>query len=122
MSTWGSLTLNVLEWNRPGNEINIKEHKLIPDPSGGGPQSVIIGEGRLRGRITLQLLQTDAEFQSLGGDKNALTTRALDLTDIEANGIDWSEGIIIDLKGVKRKGAGFNGKTICTITFMEVTI
>lgn len=120
--TWGSTTLNVLDWNRPGNEINLKEHKVIPDPSGSGPQSVLIGAGRLRGRVILKLIQTDAEFQSLGSDKNSYTARALDLTDIEASGIDWAEGIILTMKGTKIKGKGFEGKTIIDIEFMEVSI
>lgn len=117
--TWGSTTLSVTEFNRASPESMLEEKELIPDPTADGsvPQTVLLGSGTKRRRINLSIYCDDTDMHSLGDDKQDMTVRTLDLSDIETS-LTWYQALISEFTIEKRKGLDdFN---FCNIEFLEV--
>jgi len=94
--TWGSTTLNVMEYSRPSAPIMLTEKNIIPAPGSTTPQTILMGCGRGRKRISIKGYTTVANYQSMETDKYAFTQRAVSMTDIEAS-LTFTTGLIESL-------------------------
>ena len=79
----GTVTLNVMEYERPAAEIYLQEKEIIPDPtiSSTTPQTVLSGVGRKRKRRTLQCWGSTGDFATLEGYLYDYTSKILTVGD-----------------------------------------
>lgn len=83
VDNFGSITLNIQEYERTGAQINLTEQALIPAPGDTTPQSVLMGTGRLRRRVRISGWLNPADYDALEADKEALTSRTLTLNSAD---------------------------------------
>lgn len=75
--TWGSLALNVTDYNLSEPKTGLMEYPLVPDPSATSAQTVLMGTGRWRLSTTMKGWATLSDYQSLEADYYAQTTRTV---------------------------------------------
>lgn len=110
--TWGALALNVMEYQRPAPEVNVREKPLLPDPTNSGPQSVIWGTGRLRKRREISAWATKVDFDALENDYILLNKRAVTFADTFT-----MNAVIESLQGERKIGTNY---VFYSATFVEV--
>lgn len=79
VTTWATLFLNVMEYQRLPGPANTVEIPLIPDPTAATsvPQSVLMGTGRLRKRRMVRCWALIADLQALESDYYSRTAKSL---------------------------------------------
>ncbi|BAD39309.1 hypothetical protein STH324 [Symbiobacterium thermophilum IAM 14863] len=78
---WGKTPLRVVSMARPKTQVGLTEKPVIPAPGASGPQSILMGTGRLRRRREIRGLATPAEYDQLEADYEALVVRTVTLAD-----------------------------------------
>lgn len=82
--TWGSTTLNVQEYKRPGVARYFSERELLPaynSHTTNSPNTVLMGTGRKRRRREIQGWATRADYAAMKLDKNLATARTVTFDD-----------------------------------------
>jgi len=112
--TWGSTTLNVMEYKRPGVNRYFAEKELLPaynSHTTDSPNTVLMGTGRRRRIREIQAWATRADYATLVTDKNAATKRTVTFDD------SFTMTAVIDkLEGSEQLGYD---RVWYTATFME---
>jgi hypothetical protein len=99
--TWGTLSLNITEYNRTNIEQLGGEKDLIPYVGITTAQSRLLLAGRTRVRKEVQGWAEKIDFDSLETDYEAFTKRAAVFHD----GTTIATAIIEELSGNRRKGS-----------------
>lgn len=82
--SWGSTTLNVIEYKRPAVARYFVEKELLPaynSHTTNSPNTVLMGTGRKRRRREIQGWATREDYLAMKNDKNAATARTVTFDD-----------------------------------------
>jgi len=82
--TWGSTTLNIMEYKRPAVVRYFAEKELLPaynSHTTNSPNTVLMGTGRKRRRREIVGWATRADYLGMKDDKNKATARIVTFDD-----------------------------------------
>ena len=82
--TWGTQTLNIIEYKRPGVNRYFVEKELLSaynSHTTNSPNTVLMGTGRRRRTREVQGWATREDYAALVTDKNAATARTVTFDD-----------------------------------------
>lgn len=82
--TWGSTTLNIMEYKRPAVVRYFAEKELLPaynSHTTNSPNTVLMGTGRKRRRREIVAWATRADYLAMKNDKNTATARTVTFDD-----------------------------------------